>query len=114
MYGTPNGKTFLAVRDGEYCGGGAYRRLADGSCEMKRLYVADPFQGHGIGRRLAEALIRAAREEGYRLMRLDTGRLLTEAMALYRQLGFRDCPPHHAYPPELVHHLAFLELPLDH
>lgn len=113
MYGPPRGKTFLAARDSEYCGVGAYRRLADGSCEMKRLYVSVRFQGHGIGRRLAETLIRSARAEGYALMRLDTGKRLTAAIALYRRLGFRQCPPHHAYPPQLMQQLAFLELPLD-
>jgi ribosomal protein S18 acetylase RimI-like enzyme len=113
MYGPPHGRTFLAVGDGECRGGGAYRMLADGSCEMKRLYVPERFQGRGIGRRLAETLIRAARADGYAVMRLDTGKRLTEAIALYRRLGFRECPPHRVYPPELMHHLAFLELSLD-
>ncbi len=35
----PQGKTLLARCDGVVCGGGTYRRLPDGSCEMKRLFV---------------------------------------------------------------------------
>lgn len=111
-YGPPNGRTLLARRDGRICGGGAYRRLPDGSCEMKRLFVADRYRGHRVGRRLAEALILSARNEGYALMRLDTASLLTEAIALYHQLGFRDCAPHRRYPPALAVHLVFMELPL--
>jgi GNAT superfamily N-acetyltransferase len=111
-YGPPNGKTLLAHRDGELCGGGAYRRLPDGTCEMKRLYVADRFRGHGIGRTLGSALIESARAEGYPLMRLDTGNLLTEAVAMYSKMGFRHCPPHRAYPPDLLPYLVFMELPL--
>jgi ribosomal protein S18 acetylase RimI-like enzyme len=112
IYGPPGGKTLLGRLDGEVCGGGAYRRMQDGSCEMKRLYVPDRFKGLGIGRRLSDALIRSARIEGYPLMRLDTASRLTEAISLYRKLGFRDCQPHRPYPPALSAHLVFMELPL--
>jgi len=113
-YGPPRGKTLLASRDGQICGGGAYRRLADGSCEMKRLFVPDRFKGHGIGRRLCQALMTAARDEGYALMRLDTATLLTEAIGMYKSLGFRECPPHRAYPDELMSYLIFMEVSLAH
>jgi GNAT superfamily N-acetyltransferase len=113
IYGPPQGNTLLARRDGVICGAGAYRRLEDGSCEMKRLFVPAAFKGWGLGRRLAQALIDAARAEGYALMRLDTGTLFSEAIALYRSMGFRDCAPHRPYPSQLLPYLVFLELPLD-
>lgn len=112
-YGPPNGKTLLVRSDGKISGGGALRRLPDGSCEMKRLYVTERFKGRGIGRRLAQALIDAARADGFKLMRLDTGSLLTEAIAMYRKLGFRDCAPHLEYPEKLLPYLVFMELPLS-
>ena len=112
-YGPPNGKTLLARSDDQISAGGAFHRLADGSCEMKRLYVAERFKGRGIGRQLAQALIDAARADGFKLMRLDTGRLLTEAIAMYRKLGFRDCAPHLEYPQKLLPYLLFMELPLS-
>jgi GNAT superfamily N-acetyltransferase len=111
-YGPPNGRTLLVRSDDQVSAGGAFRRLADGSCEMKRLYVAERFKGRGIGRRLAEALIDAARMDGFELMRLDTGNLLTEAITLYRKLGFKDCTPHLEYPQKLLPYLVFMELPL--
>jgi ribosomal protein S18 acetylase RimI-like enzyme len=111
-YAPPNGQTLLAVRDGQVCGAGAWRRLADGSCEMKRLFVSDRFKGHGTGRRLCEALIASARAEGFALMRLDTGNLLAEAIAMYKSFGFRECAPHIAYPAALMPWLVFMELPL--
>ena len=113
-YGPPNGTTLLARCDGGLCGGGAYHRLADGTCEMKRLYVSERFKGRGVGRALGEALIESARAASFRLMRLDTGNLLTEAIALYRKLGFRDCAPHRDYPEKLLPYLVFMELSLAH
>ena len=112
-YGSPNGITLLVRTDDQICGGGAFRRLPDGTCEMKRLYVSERFKGRGIGRRLAEALVDAARADGFKLMRLDTGNLLTEAIAMYRKLGFRDCAPHLEYPQKLLPYLLFMELPLS-
>ena len=40
-YGPPSGKTLLVRSDHQVCGGGAYRKLPDGSCEMRRLFVGD-------------------------------------------------------------------------
>src|SRR5262245_38745309 len=56
-YGPPSGKAFLARRDGEIVGCGAYRRRSNEFCEMKRLFVPDRFRGLGIGRNLCAAII---------------------------------------------------------
>ncbi len=112
IYGPPNGRTLAAVQDGEVRGCGAYRRIADGICEMKRLYIPVQYQGAGLGRQLCVALIESARADGYRLMRLDTGRLLKEAIAMYQSLGFRECAPYYDYPDKLLPYLLFMELPL--
>ena len=83
--------------------------LGDGSCEMKRLFVPNRFQGQGTGRLLVRALIDAATADGFRLMRLDTGEQNSEAITMYESLGFRQCPPHHEYPTELMASLIFME-----
>lgn len=111
-YGPPNGVALLAMREERALGGGAYRRLDNHACEMKRLFVREGV-GHGIGRALCDALILSARNAGYRWMRLDTGHRMKEAIALYRSLGFVRCAPYHAYPAALMPHLIFMELPLD-
>lgn len=112
VYGPPEGKTLLALRDGQVCGGVAYRDLHDGSCEMKRMFVPERFQGHGTGRLLCEALIKTASDDGFHLMRLDTGYLNAEATRMYESMGFSPCAPHHDYPAELLAHLRFMEKPL--
>ena len=108
-YGPPRGRTLLAERDGVIVGAGAYHRLEDGVCELKRLFVSDAARGHGVGRKLAQALIEAAREEGYTVARLDTAKLLTEAIALYHGLGFEDRSPYLDYPERFLPHLVFME-----
>jgi GNAT superfamily N-acetyltransferase len=112
-YKPPKGRALIARREGTAVGCVAYRRLSNGICEMKRLFVRSNGQGHGTGRRLCLDLIEQAREDGYGLMRLDTANLLTEAIALYRSLGFRDCVPYNEYPDEVMRYVVFMELPLQ-
>ena len=112
-YGPPNGRTFL-VREGEtVCGCGAYHRLSDGICEMKRVYVPERFRGKGYGRALCAEIVRSAREEQYKIMRLDTANLLVEAIGLYESVGFRHRSPYQTYPPKLMPYIVFMEMPLE-
>ena len=87
-YGPPEGALFLAEEDGQPAGMIAYQKIEEGICEMKRMYVLDEFRNKGIGRKLVEALIAAAKKEGYERMRLDTHPRMKAAHALYAQMGF--------------------------
>jgi ribosomal protein S18 acetylase RimI-like enzyme len=72
----------------------------EGCCEMKRLYVAPQGRGLGLGRAMVDAVLREAARIGYREMRLDTLPFMTEAIALYRKLGFAPIEPYYQTPVE--------------
>ena len=109
-YAPPAGRLLLAQWHSEAVGCIALRQLDAGICEMKRLYVRPRFQGLGIGRALAEVVIREARTIGYARLRLDTLPSMTRARAMYAALGFRNIAPYRYNP---IEGTAFMELVLQ-
>jgi ribosomal protein S18 acetylase RimI-like enzyme len=96
-YEPPDGELLIA-RDatGASVGCVGLRALPEcGVCEMKRLYVAPEGRGMGLGRALAEAVIRIAQDRGYREIRLDTLPTMASAIGLYRTLGFKEVAPYY-------------------
>jgi GNAT superfamily N-acetyltransferase len=75
--------------DGSTVGCGALRFLGGGVAEVKRMYVAPPARGRGVGRAVLAGLEDAAREFGWGTLRLETGRRQPEAVALYARAGYR-------------------------
>jgi ribosomal protein S18 acetylase RimI-like enzyme len=104
-YAPPEGGLWLARVGGAVAGVVGMRPLDEGVCELKRLWVRPAFRGHGLGRRLTETAIAAARAAGYRVLRLDTiGSQMQAAGALYRALGFRETAPYYDNPhPEVLY-----------
>ena len=84
----------------------ALRRIDEKTCEMKRLYVRPEVRGRHLGRALAEAVVRHARNAGYRTMKLDTVPSMTAAIALYRSLGFAETDGYRYNPIEGALYLA--------
>ena len=89
MYSGEKGSLLLCqAGDGEYAGMVAIREKAPTICEMKRLYVLPAYQGHGIGKKLCELILKKAQQLHYHTMVLDTLERLQPALKLYTESGF--------------------------
>jgi GNAT superfamily N-acetyltransferase len=77
---------------------GAVKRLGDGVCEIKRMYVAPEARGRGAARALLAALEDAARALGYARARLDTGPRQPHAKELYLAAGYAEIPDYNGNP----------------
>lgn len=84
----PNGQFFVAYLHGEAVGCGAVKHRAGAPSEIKRMWIAPAARGLGLGRRLLARLEACALEGGAQCARLETGAVLTEALALYRSAGW--------------------------
>jgi GNAT superfamily N-acetyltransferase len=86
--GPPNGVFLVGYRDGVAVCGGGIKRLPDGPCEIKRMYVVPAARRQGLARVLLHELEDAARGLGYAVARLDTGPRQPHAQGLYEAEGY--------------------------
>src|SRR5512137_2108978 len=70
QYGPPDGVLLMAMDGRQPAGCVALRKVENGICEMKRLYLRPQYRGQGVGRLLAERIISEAIALGYTVMRL--------------------------------------------
>lgn len=109
-YSPPDGFILLAKSDNRLAGCIALKKLDDGICEMKRLYVRPQFRGLGIGKLLCDKLLKKARFIGYKIMRLDTiAQKMKSAINLYESYGFYEIPAYYDNPQDGV---IYMELKL--
>jgi putative acetyltransferase len=89
-----NDGVFLVISDDRrVIGTGAFRRLDEQACEIKRLWLLPEYQGQGLGYRMIMELLTAAREKGYSVVRLETSRISQpRAYQFYLRIGFYDIP----------------------
>jgi DNA-binding MarR family transcriptional regulator/GNAT superfamily N-acetyltransferase len=89
----PRGLLLTARLRDQPIGCGALKLHGRDPVEIKRMWVAPATRGLGLGRRLLYELEQRARLRGATLVRLETNRALTEAIALYRSAGYIEVGP---------------------
>ena len=94
VYFPPLGCIILAKENEHVLGCIALKPIAEGICEMKRLYVRPEARGSSLGKKLVNELIEFAKKAGYKTMKLDTITSLKEAISLYRSKGFVETEPY--------------------
>lgn len=85
----PSGAFIVGRVDGAPVCCGGLKRLADGTCEIKKMYVVPQARGRGVARTLLHQLEDRARQLGYEVVRLDTGPRQAHARALYEGEGYQ-------------------------
>lgn len=85
--GPPHGDFIVGFPDGEPVCCGGLKRLPDGACEIKKMFVVPTARGRGVARALLYELEDRARALGYTIARLDTGPKQPHARALYHSEG---------------------------
>ena len=97
---------FSACIEDKIVGMVAYQPLSLKRCEMKRLYVLQDYRNQGIARKLIDAILKQAKEDGYQEMVLDTILPFQAALHLYRDFGFKECEPYYHNPMSDVIYLS--------
>jgi GNAT superfamily N-acetyltransferase len=98
----PAGLFLVATLRGNPIGSGALKFHGKEPAELKRMWVAEPARGLGVGRRLLTALEDQAARHGVRTVRLETNKSLVEAISLYRSAGYVEVAPFNDEP--YAHH----------
>jgi GNAT superfamily N-acetyltransferase len=110
----PNGRLILAFIDGNACGIGCLKSITEEIGEIKRMYVDPTYRNIGAGNAILQGLLNAAKEAGYKKVRLDSPKFMKAAHSLYRSFGFELIPayPEAEIPEEFGQYLVFMEIDL--
>ncbi|MCB1394523.1 MAG: GNAT family N-acetyltransferase [Rhodobacter sp.] len=101
---------FVAESDGRIVGTAALA-LKDGYAEVKSMFVDPAARGQGVGRALLDRLEAEGRARALPMLRLETGPLNHEAVAMYARHGYAPCGRFGDYPDSAAS--LFMEKPLD-
>lgn len=85
------GGWFVVVENArrEIVGSVALYPLDDGTCELRKMYLAPAARGRGLGGRILEHALSRAHDLGFARVTLETASVLEAAIALYVRYGFR-------------------------
>jgi len=86
--GPPGGAFVVGFEEGVPVCCGGVKRLPDGACEIKKMFVDPACRARGVARALLSELERQARDLGYGVARLDTGPRQARAQRMYERAGY--------------------------
>jgi ribosomal protein S18 acetylase RimI-like enzyme len=92
------GKIYLAFAGTELAGTFILLKLSKNDIELTKLAVKKPYRRMGIGEMLTKYAIQEAKNIGCHTILLLTHPSLSEAINLYRKLGFTEIPGHPDFP----------------
>ncbi len=99
----------IATESGQTVGCCALQPIGEAAYEVAKMAVLENLRGKGIGRKLLQAVIEAARALGARRLYIETNHKLENAIALYRSEGFEHLRPEDVKPTPYVRADVFME-----
>jgi putative acetyltransferase len=87
-YTRRGGAFFVLTTQGDIIGSVALARESDSTCELCRMYLAPNHRRKGLGRLMLNTGLVQAERRGFDTVRLETAKVLVEAIALYESVGF--------------------------
>jgi putative acetyltransferase len=94
-YAAPRSAFFVLETGGRVVGGAGIAPLAGGdadTCELRKMYFLPEARGLGLGRRMLDTCLEAARAAGFRRCYLETLASMRDAARLYERHGFAPVP----------------------
>ncbi|MFD2823899.1 GNAT family N-acetyltransferase [Lacinutrix iliipiscaria] len=91
-YQNTNETYFVVELNGVVLGGGGVKPLKDFEsevCEIQKMYFAPELRGRGLGKRMFEKCMKAAKELGYKQCYLESASQLKAAIHIYEVFGFK-------------------------
>lgn len=110
QYNQPTGTMILAFSEDRAVACIGVRKFSDGIAELKRMFVEEEYRGYHLGKQLVKEALDAAKNMGYKSIRLDTLASMKRALKLYISHSFKEIPPYRFNPLKGV---SFLEKELE-
>jgi GNAT superfamily N-acetyltransferase len=108
-HGRPDGGIIIAFLDGIPRGVVMYNAARPGVAEFHRMFVSVAARGHGLGRKLLEAMFEQMVADGYTHVFFSSAKFLTQARAMYRTAGFVDVAHPEDFPDAWRDKVYFME-----
>ena len=88
---TPGSAYFIAEKEGQIMGGAGIfptEGLPEATCELVKMYLQPNARGLGLGRKIIDEILLAAKNAGYKKIYLETMPELRPALKTYERFGF--------------------------
>ena len=91
-YQNPNDIYYVVEFNGKVLGGGGVKPLKDYEadvCEIQKMYFAPELRGKGLGKKMLQKCLQAAKDMGYKQCYLESASQLKAAIHIYETFGFK-------------------------
>lgn len=85
-----NGDFEVIEMNGQIIGTYGIYKIDDETCELRKMYLKQEFQGMGFGNIMIENSFKIAKALNYKRITLQTNSVLYKAIKLYKKYGFED------------------------